>query len=92
MEQFYKRNSHRRVIFICNHNVGHHIPPFPSDGIDCGLRICVFGTLLISKEHIGLLIPKYTVITYSLMLYQLLLQFRPNGSMSFGILIFTSWF
>lgn len=28
MEQFFKRNAYGGVVFVCVHQVGHHVPPF----------------------------------------------------------------
>ena len=47
-------------------------------------------TLLIGKQDIGVFIPEDAVVAHALILNHLF-QFRPNGSVPFGILFLEAW-
>lgn len=61
MKNLLHRDSHRRIIRVDLHNVGHKVPPPPCNLTGCLriLRIEATLDLLIAKKYISVTIPKY---------------------------------
>ena len=92
MEQLFERDTDRAVVLVGIHDVGHHVPPLLRNGIYVGriLAVGFLGALLIGKEQVGLAIPEDAVVADTLIFGDHFLQFRPDGSVTFGILLLAS--